>query len=129
MGKRKRAFHGQKRKVKQTVTLDGTGTQTKSISLDDGELFEISTDACASTALTLDVTQLYDGAEFRVYYNSLHASDTLVFTFNGAAEKNFTDASTGRKVAITGADQNLVKGYIIDSTDGSEVGGISWEIF
>lgn len=129
MARRKYSYHGQKRKQKKTITLEGTGTQTATINLEHGELFEISTDACASTALTIDVTGLYDGAEFRVYYNALHASDALVFTFNGTAEKNFTDGSTGRKVAITGADQNLVKGLVIDSTDGAEIGGISWEIF
>ena len=126
---RNRVYHGSKRKEKEVISLAGTGTQAVSISLKHAELFEVSTAVGASTALTIDVCDLYDGAEFRVYVNSLHASDALVFTFNGAAEKNYTDGSSSRKVALTAADQNLVKGYVISAESGSEIGGISWEIF
>ena len=126
---RNRSYHGSKRAEKVVIATPSTGTQAISVSLKHGELFQITTTTGASTALTIDVGDLYDGAEPRFYVNSLHASDTLVFTFNGTAEKNFTDGSSSRKVALTAADQNLVKCYVIDSTDGSEIAGISWEIF
>ena len=126
---RNRVAHGSKRKEKVVIPTPSTGTQAVSISLKHGELFEVTTTSGSATALTIDVGDLYDGAEFRVYVNSLHSSDTLVFTFQGTAEKNYTDGSSSRKVALTAADQNLVKGYVIDSTDGSEIAGISWEIF
>ncbi|HUV85463.1 MAG TPA: hypothetical protein VMV86_07125, partial [Methanosarcinales archaeon] len=113
---RKYSHNGARRKKKKIVSPAGTGTQTLSIDLRSADLFQITTDACTATAMTIDVTGLYDGAEFRVYYNSLHCCDALVFTFDGAAEKNYTDASTGRKVALTVADQNLVKGYVLDTT-------------
>jgi hypothetical protein len=87
MAKRKYVNHGSRRHVKQLVSPAGTGTQTLSLDLNHADLFEITTDACASTAMTIDVTGIWDGAQATVFYDALHACDTLVFTFNGTAER------------------------------------------
>jgi hypothetical protein len=127
MAKRKYVNHGSRRHVKQLVSPAGTGTQTLSLDLNHADLFEITTDACASTAMTIDVTGIWDGAQATVFYDALHACDTLVFTFNGTAERNFTDGSTNDAVALSsGADENVIRIIVLDATNGSEIGILNW---
>ena len=120
--------HGKKRFLKKKITLAGTGTQTASISLKDATMFQIATNASASTALTLDVTDLFDGAVFHIDYNALHGSDTLTITFNGTADLTSRDGTGTDKSNITVSDRNFLEGFVVDSTDGSEVGIIRWNI-
>ena len=129
MSRRKFVTHGSRRYKKVVKTIPSTGTQAVSISLQDGDMFQFTTSASASTALTIDVTDLYEGAEFMLYVNSLHGSDTLNITANGTADAPLADGSGSQKSNLTVSDQNLIRGYVITDTDGSEILVMDYGIF
>jgi len=116
MARRKNVHHGSRRKVSKTVS-PSTGTQ--SVDISDADLIKITTAGGSTTALTINLTDIYEGQEVYIDLDSTIAGDTLTVTLNGTA------SSVDVVTAITANQRSLSRVVVLDTTDGSEQGSQS----
>lgn len=116
MTKRKFVHHGSRRKASKAFS-PSTGTQ--SIDVSNVDLIKILTAGGSTTALTINITDVYEGQEIYVDLDSKIAGDTLVVTLNGTA------SSVDVVTAITANQRSLSRVMVLDVTSGSEKGSQS----
>jgi FKBP-type peptidyl-prolyl cis-trans isomerase 2 len=116
MSKRKHVHHGSKRKVAKSIS-PATGTQSANAS--GADLIKITTAGGSTTALTLNITDVYEGQEVYIDFNSQIAGDTLVVTLNGTA------SSVDVVTAITANQRSLSRVVVLDAASGAEKGSQS----
>lgn len=115
---RKRVFHGQKRTLaKAHGTLAATGTQSVDIDLNKGDIHSLTTKTGATSAVSLNLVNVYDGAEVKVVLTSAVASDTL-----GTVEINGVDVDADLIIGTFDDEAaNLIKIYVLSASGTTSV--------
>ena len=120
MARRKFIHHGSKRKAFKSKSYVAADCGAQALDIGDADLIKIATVASScGVQLTVNLTDIYEGQEVYIDFDSNDACDTLTVELNG------TSSSVDIVTAITANQRSLSRVVVLDTVSGSEKGSQS----